>query len=218
MAKSIRTLKADLCDDETLATVSRDARYLFVGLITRADDHGRIRSNPSLIRSRVYPYDDDVTTEMVDVWLNELVQAKRVALYAVEGQHYGVLVNWGKHQRIDNAARSEFPPPPEGFCGPPPQPAANLGEPPLEGMGEEGRGGDGARRCPDPFAVTDEHRAWAVTRAPNVDLDLEAEKMTNWARGKGVRRKSWDATFRNWCLRAQGDKPATEDDWMQANR
>ena len=159
MAKTIRSIKADLCDDETLGACTRDARYLFVGLITRVDDYGRFRANPALVRSRVYPYDDDVTNADVTRWLAELVARGRIQLYEHDGQAYGVIAKWDKHQRIDNAAKSEFPPPPtadDTTTDPPPQesaatrrnspqPAADGGEPPplaagVEGIGEEGSG------------------------------------------------------------------------------
>lgn len=142
MAKHIRSIKADLCDDETLGECSRDARYLFVGLITRVDDHGRFRANPALLRSRIYPYDQDVTNADVARWVAELVKKGRIETYLVDGQQYLVLTRWGKHQRIDNAAKSELPPPPEPTL---PQAAANDGEPPLEGKGreEEGKGMEG---------------------------------------------------------------------------
>lgn len=140
MAKHIRSIKADLCDDETLGECSRDARYLFVGLITRVDDHGRFRANPSLIRSRIYPYDEDVTNADVARWVAELVAKGRLQTYVADGQQYLILTKWAKHQRIDNAAKSELPPPPDPMS---PQPAADLGDSPLEGNGREWKGMEG---------------------------------------------------------------------------
>lgn len=155
MAKTIRSIKADLCDDEILGSCSRDARYLFVALITRVDDHGRFRANPALLRSRIYPYDEDVTGVMVTSWLDELAAKDRVRLYEVDGQQYLVIPRWPKHQRIDNAARSEIPPPPDTDS---PQPAADCGESPPQreslarfAVGRERKGGEGSGRERSPL-------------------------------------------------------------------
>lgn len=232
MAKSIRTIKADLCDDETLGALPITVRYLFVGLVTRADDHGRFRANPALVRSRVFPY-DGLDCDTVAGWLKELEASGRIVTYTVDGQAYGVLVNWGKHQRLDNAAKSEIPPPPELSCGElepepelpaevradSPQVAAECGESPLEWSGEEGSGGDGAdaataangrkppkgraTRVPIPFVLTDDMFAWLSENLPDVDYVLETEKFVDHFRSKAGK----DATHLDW--------PATWRNWMR---
>lgn len=236
MAKSIRSIKADLCDDETLGACSRDARYLFVGLITRVDDHGRCRANPALLRSRIYPYDDDVTNADVTRWLGELSERGRIHLYTFDGQQYLVIRRWEKHQRIDNAAKSELPPPPEEVCGEPPQVAANLGgvEGSLariaagrEGIGGEGIGGElppqraaanGQRkgtRLPDPWPLTPDLAAVGAEANPLVDVALEHAKFCDYWHAKAGRdatKLDWVATWRNWCRNARaapnGHQPA----------
>lgn len=149
MAKSIRTLKADLCDDQMLASCSREARYLFVGLITRADDWGRFRAHPALVRSRVFPYDQELELSTIAGWLNELEDRGRIVRYEAEGQSYGYLANWDKHQRIDNAARSELPEPPQF--------SANLGESPQGGrvspLDRKGRDRRGKETTPLPPTI-----------------------------------------------------------------
>lgn len=225
MAKSIRSIKADLCDDETLGACTRDARYLFVGLITRVDDHGRCRANPALLRSRIYPYDDDVTNADVATWLAELVERGRVSLYTADGQQYLVIRRWDKHQRIDNAAKSELPPPPDEDS---PEPAATCGESPRTAAGREGIGGDRrgvdvvpsaaaaangrGTRLPDHWPLTPELHTEALTANPNVDPDLEHAKFCDYwhaKSGAGATKRDWVATWRNWCRNARAPTPAT---------
>lgn len=213
MAKTIRSIKADLCDDETLGACSRDARYLFVGLITKVDDHGRFRANAALLRSHVFPYDEDVTASDVRGWLAELVDSGRVQLYEYDGQTYGAICRWAKHQRIDNAAKSEFPPPPEPDS---PPAAADSGEsPPLaagvERSGKEGSGRDAAAAAasrrpppkhplPEPWPLTDELRAIAEAHAPpGADLDREHARFVKHHKARGTQLVDWDAEFANWC-------------------
>lgn len=109
----IRTIKPEFPEDETLGQASREARYLFILLWTRCDDHGRFRAAPSLLRGQLYPYDDDVSTGLLTEWLDELESAGRIHRYAVDGQSYAEVVNWSKHQRVDNAGKPMVPPPNE---------------------------------------------------------------------------------------------------------
>lgn len=53
----------------------------------------------------------------------------------------------------------------------------------------------------DTWQPTEAHRQLAAER--NIDCNLEAEKMRDWARSKGEARKDWNATFRNWLRNAK---------------
>ena len=161
MAKSIRTLKADFRRDEVIGSCSRDARLMFLLLITYADDHGRFRAHPALLASELYPYDDDIDRALVAAWLTELCATGRVRKYTNGSQEYGYIVNWSKHQRVDNAARSELPNPTEcdEIVENPTESgdrrtAANLGESPLERKGKE-RSRKGSFYAPTVSETTD---------------------------------------------------------------
>ncbi len=124
----IRTIKPELPEDETLGSCSRDARLLFILLLTRCDDHGRFRAAPALLRS-LYPYDEDVTAQMVASWLAELTAVNLVICFELEAQKYGAIAKWAKHQRVDNAGKPLYPAPP-GMDSP--QLAATRGGSPLD--------------------------------------------------------------------------------------
>lgn len=106
----IRTLKPEVWQDEKVGGVSRDARLLFVGLITLADDEGRFRALPSVLLGHVFPYDDDAGRK-VKGWLNELLEQGLVDLYEVQGHPYGSIPKWEKHQRINRPNQSILPAP-----------------------------------------------------------------------------------------------------------
>lgn len=105
----IRTIKPDLPEDEQLGAVSREARLTFVLLFTVADDEGRFRAAPALIRSQLFPYDADVLIGDIRRWLDELLDSGRIRLYQVEGQWYGDIPRWKRHQRIDKPQTSKLP-------------------------------------------------------------------------------------------------------------
>lgn len=132
----IRTIKPEFPEDEKLGAVSRDARLMFVTMWSSCcDDHGRFRAHPTYLRSTLFPYDEDASMKVVEGWLQELADNGRVNLYHVAGERYGVIANWAKHQRIDNAGKPIYPGPDQADaepCGDSPRVAASLGEPPLD--------------------------------------------------------------------------------------
>lgn len=106
----IRTLKPEIWSDEALGACPRDARLLFVGLITQADDEGRFRAAPALLRASIFPYDESLTRDRVQAWLDALAEAGLVILYTVKGQRYGQFPAWTSHQKIDRPSESKLPP------------------------------------------------------------------------------------------------------------
>jgi hypothetical protein len=104
----IRTIKPELPHSETLGTVSRDARLLFVNLFTIADDSGRARASSRLLASLLYPFDDDAP-KLMDGWLGELAGIGAIRLYAVDGTAYLDIPKWLEHQKIDRPSASRLP-------------------------------------------------------------------------------------------------------------
>ena len=107
-----RTVKAILWRDRALARCSLPARYLFVGLIGHADDQGRMDADPRLVRSLIFPYDENVTVEDVERGLAALAEAGVIVRYEVDGDPYLALPAWNRYQRIRGAEPSRVPPPP----------------------------------------------------------------------------------------------------------
>ena len=96
----IRSLKPELLEDEALGRCALGARLMFIGMISLADDEGRLRATAAFLRSRIFPYNDDLTVQDVAVWVNQLAAANVITLYECEDQTFAHLVGWEKHQRI----------------------------------------------------------------------------------------------------------------------
>lgn len=107
----IRTIKPEMWADEKVGQLSRDARLLFVALITMADDQGRLRALPPAIIGHAYPYDTDAARKL-DGWLNELGACGLVEFYTHGGVLYASLPGFVKHQVINKSKPSELPVPP----------------------------------------------------------------------------------------------------------
>lgn len=90
-----------------VAKLTRDARLLYIGLITLGDDDGRLKGSPALLRSQVYPYDDDVKVADVEKWLSEIESQGLVSSYEVDGQRYYFHPKWETYQHIREDRRKD---------------------------------------------------------------------------------------------------------------
>jgi hypothetical protein len=93
----IRTIKPEFWADEKLGPMSMASRLTFLGLISMADDMGRVLDNAKQIDAFVFPFTDDSTREA----LVELETGGRIRRgTATNGQRVIQIVNW-HHQKID---------------------------------------------------------------------------------------------------------------------
>lgn len=139
----IRSLKPEIWQDEALGRCPLEARLLFVGMITQADDEGRLRAAPALLRSAVFPY-DSVTPARVSEWLASLREASLVVVYEANGETFCHLRGW-KNQKVDHPTPSKLPPPPEpnredsrGFASVPGRLAPDQGSRKGSGIKDQG--------------------------------------------------------------------------------
>lgn len=183
MAPRIRSLKPELPHDEGLARCTIAARYLFVLLITQADDEGRLRAAPAWVRSTCFPYDEGLSAGFVADLLDELAEHEMIRRWHVSDQRYMEIINFGKHQRIDKPRASQIPRPSRGFDEPSPTDRGHV----ADGSGVEWEGGG------DREGERDQS-----SRPPSAtaDLDLiECEHLANLIEANGSKRptvtKAW---------------------------
>jgi hypothetical protein len=118
----IRSAKPSWWSDQLLVTLTRDERFTYKGLIeVCCDDEGRFIADPRVVKGRVWPYDDDLTTEWVEATLVKLSalgkdendgEYGRILLYDHKRARYGWVVRWARHQRVSHPTPSTLPPPP----------------------------------------------------------------------------------------------------------
>ena len=129
----IRSIKPEFWGSESITNLSREARLVYIGLWCFADDEGRFRAQLGVLAGQLFPEDDD-GREVVERALAELTGAltessrrphgglteaslraqsrPMVELYVgPDGHHYGQIVAWAKHQRINRPTPSSLPGP-----------------------------------------------------------------------------------------------------------
>jgi hypothetical protein len=107
----IRTIHPDFARSRSMRRVSREARLLFVYLLTHVDDAGRGKGDHTTLIDRLYP-DEPEAVRFLTFWLVELQTEGCIELYAVDGVQYVRIVQWREYQHIDHPTASRLPPSP----------------------------------------------------------------------------------------------------------
>lgn len=110
----IRTIKPEFFKHEALYDLEHSSglpiRISFVGLLTCCDREGRFKWRPRALKPDILPYDDLIDFEAV---LDAMVAAGLLLKYEAEGDVYGCIPTFLKHQSINQReAQSSIPAPP----------------------------------------------------------------------------------------------------------
>ena len=151
----IRSIKPEFWRSADTAGLSMFARLLFIGLWSYVDDNGVGEDDVNLIRSDLFPRDDNIDElrQMIGRAVDELSAWHMIVRYehATTGRQYFAIANW-HHQKISHPTRSSKPLPtsdnvkiislsgitPEQFGSPPEPLRPDLGN---KGTRERGSGG-----------------------------------------------------------------------------
>jgi hypothetical protein len=113
MKPRIRTIKPEIWRDPTFNELSTPARLLFIGLISNADDEGRLGGSDALLKGLIFTA-DDMSTRKFSGFLDELDATGMARRYTVDGKPYVDLPSWHEHQKINRPTPSTYPPHPNG--------------------------------------------------------------------------------------------------------
>jgi hypothetical protein len=105
----IRTVKPDMFGSFSMAEVPIEARYLFVGLFTEADDEGLMLDSPKRLAGAIFPHDEKVTAQKIDGWLDDLARVGCLVRYIAGEGRYLCIPKWLDHQKISHPTPSKLP-------------------------------------------------------------------------------------------------------------
>lgn len=87
----IRTIKPSFWEDEKIARLPRACRLFYIGMWNQADDMGVIRGNPALLKSAIFPYDEDLRVSEVQKWIDALVNARMLIPITYKSESYYII-------------------------------------------------------------------------------------------------------------------------------
>ena len=214
-----RNIKPGLFVNDELAELHPLTRLLFIGLWTIADREGRLEDKPKKIAAQVLPYDD----YDVDSALEALTEAGFIQRYTANNVQYIQVVNFAKHQNPHkNEAESSIPAPEQHSTSTiqaPEQHTTNpadslnpitdsLSTDSLREKDAPPKGSAKATRIPENWELSAELQEWTFLENPRIDIKRVLDSFTDYWRSvpaaKG-RKLDWDATWRNWVRRENGN-------------
>lgn len=179
----IRTIKPEFWADEKLSLLDPVTRLVFLGLISMADDAGRLIDNVKLLDGQLFPSTDDTCRDALDI----LARTSRITRYrSSSGQPLIQISNWERHQKVDH---------PNKYVLPGPETAAIVQV--FEESGDSGHSRntrenvatpsrDVRDTTPDlrPSTSTNDHRSTTPDRRGGFD-EMVASLSEQWKRARG---------------------------------
>lgn len=128
----IRTIKPEFWSDEKLAPLPVIDRLVFLGLVSQADDAGRLVDNARLLDGLIFPETEDSCAPS----LAKLAELGRIIRYlSSSGQKLIQITSWERHQKVKNPSPYTLPAPPRSEPAPPPtEDRGRVGGEPTEGL------------------------------------------------------------------------------------
>lgn len=103
-----RMITQNIWEDDFIVSLSFFDRLVWIGLITIADDQGRMQDSANLVRSKMFPM-DDVPLADIESALVTFSKAGKIARYIANGKKMIQIIHWWKHQRPNWAGESLYP-------------------------------------------------------------------------------------------------------------
>ena len=107
----IRSLKPEHKTHRKIGPLTDRQYRLWVGMLTEADDEGRLVADPAQLRLQVFGYHPRVRLEHVVEALQVLFDAHLIDLYTLDGIQYAAFPSWHDHQVINKRRASKLPSP-----------------------------------------------------------------------------------------------------------
>lgn len=105
----IRTIKPEFWADEKLGPLGPIHRLVFLGLVSHADDAGRLVDSVRQLDGLIFPHTSDSCEDSLGV----LARLSRIRRYTSEsGQRLIQIEGWTQHQKVDKPSKYVLPPPP----------------------------------------------------------------------------------------------------------
>ena len=97
----IRTIKPEFWEDEKIGKLPIPCRLFFIGCWNFADDFGVIKGNAALLKSQIFPYDENLRVSEIKKWIDSLVDARMLVPIIHAEESYYFIRTFRRHQILD---------------------------------------------------------------------------------------------------------------------
>lgn len=105
-----RMIDPNIWQSEDISKMPVFARYVFIGMISNADDYGKGRATAAYLRSAIFPYDNIKISE-INKAIEAIKQNTSIIFYELDGSQYYKFNHWNKWQKVDHPTESNIPEP-----------------------------------------------------------------------------------------------------------
>lgn len=106
----IRSLKPEHKTHRKVGQLTDREYRLWVGMITEADDAGRLVGDIEQLRVTIFPYQRKTTAEDIEMALSALAAQELIRIGETSGVRYVYFPSWEDHQKINRPSKSKLPP------------------------------------------------------------------------------------------------------------
>lgn len=116
-----RSLDPEFWQQQQLAPLPIFSRLLIIGLMSQADDHGRLPANAAWLQGILFPFNPRPAPDKINEALGKLQIAREIHLYeGTDKRDYLVLLGWKdatswQYQVIQRPTAPKYPEPVSGF-------------------------------------------------------------------------------------------------------
>jgi len=108
-----RMINPGIWTSEQVAGLTLRQRLLYIGLISNADDAGKLKGSAAYVKSIIFPY-DSIPPSVIETDLVRIAKSALIERYKTGVNWYIRHPNWCRHQYIQKPQPSVIPDPPGG--------------------------------------------------------------------------------------------------------
>jgi hypothetical protein len=215
----IRTIKPESFESLSQKKLSLGARLTFYGLLTMANDFGKLSYSLLKIRAHIFTFDENFSESDVEKWVGELERHDIIRRYEVDGVKYLIFPKWAAHQVVHHASKDSLPSPESlpKVSRKSPESLPKVSRKTLLGTGnrEQGTGNREDARpqraskpktfAPEKFTPSVQSLLWVRDKFPQASdgwLEHETLKFTEYHGARGSKFSDWNRAWKNWVLKA----------------
>ena len=194
-------------DPEILAEYNIKERYFIIGLVCNADDYGRFWYNSKLIQTQIFPTDEEISSDWVDQTLKKLLNGGILCFYEVSGKQYVHFPLWFEKgwylkQRIDHPREFVLPDCPICLIEAKTRNKREISRTIKDKSSQSNINEDNIleERAPKSHQMKLIKDSFNDLQGkfPDVDVEFEFEKFTDWMSAIGKQYEDYAAGFRCW--------------------